>query len=134
MLAYAKLAAAAAVVGLLLWFGWTVAEWRSRAHEADRLEQERDAAIGRERAALARESAAADARVVDAQDRQKKTEERHEQARQIVKRIPVYIDRNSCSLNVDGVRDLNLARGTVVSGSQRRLAGETFTTRTDTGN
>jgi hypothetical protein len=134
MLAWAKLAAAAAVVGLLLWSGWTFAAWRSRAHEADKLEQERDAAIGRERAAVARESAAAAARVADAQGRQQKTDERHEQARQIIKRIPVFVDRNSCALNPDGVHDLNVARGAVVPSPQRRLAGDTFTTRTDPGN
>jgi hypothetical protein len=103
MLGYLKIAATLAVVTGLIYAGWTANNWRvealrARALNAQLIEQQvRLAAANRAREAVSIKLAESESN-------------EHIQIRQIIKRVPVYVDRGTCSLSIDGLRELNKAR------------------------
>jgi len=105
-----------AVVGALVWSGWTVNTWRVDAARA------KDLAALNAKETAARVSAEADVKIAEqerdaarAQVRQLETEKReaatHEKIRTIVKQVLVKVpDDSKCDLNDDVVRMLDQAR------------------------
>lgn len=133
MSAYIRVALVLAVLSLTAWGGWTARAWLEDSRALDQAKQERDAAIGRERAAEAKAAEAEKTRAKIAGELAQEKAKIHETTRPIIKRIPVYVDRGNCNISVDGVRALNSARGAVVPSPERRVVGETYSRRADPG-
>lgn len=132
-IAYIRAGLVLAVLGLTAWGGWTARAWLEDSRELDQAKEERDRAIERERAAEAKATAVETERAKIAGELEKERAKIHETTRPIIKRIPVYVDRGACTLSVDGVRDLNAARGAIVPNAERRVVGETYSRRADPG-
>lgn len=132
MIAYVRAGLVLAVLGLTAWGGWTARAWLEDSKDLDQAKEERDAAIARERAAEAKATAVETARAKIAGELAKEKAKIHAEIEPIIKRVPVYIGGSDCALDVDGVRDLNAARGAIVPDAGRRLVGETYTSRPDT--
>jgi hypothetical protein len=113
------------------WSGWTIRAWLDDSRELKKVEQERDAAIDRERAAEAKAKAAETKRAEIAGELETEKANIHDQVQTVIKRIPVYIGGSDCALDVDGVRDLNAARGAVVPDARRLVDGRAVTRRSD---
>lgn len=130
---YIRLAIVLAALGLSAWGGWTTRAWLEDSRALDKVTAERDAAIKRERAAemKAKEVEAARAKIAGELETEKA--KIHAETKPIIKRIPIYVDRSTCTLSPDGVSKLNTARGAIVPDAERRIVGETFTSRTDPG-
>ena len=129
----------AVVYGLLaaglIVLGFTVADWRGRARDADRLEKERDAAIALERGAEASRKLADEVRVQVSAELEAERAKTHETIVEVIKNVPHYIDRSDCSLSIDGVRALNKARGVeALPDTGRGIAGEGAAGSADLGN
>lgn len=133
MISYIRAGLVLVVLGLTAWGGWTARAWLEDSRELDQAREERDKAIERERAAETRATEAEKIRGKIAGELEKERAKIHETTRPIIKRIPVYVDRGACTLSVDGVRDLNAARGAIVPNAERRIAGESITRRADPG-
>lgn len=114
------------------WSGWTIRAWLDDSRELKKVEQERDTAIERERAAEAKAKAAETKRAKIAGELETEKAKIHVQVQPVIKRVPVYIGGSDCALDADGVRDLNAARGAALPDAGRRLVGETYTSRPDT--
>lgn len=92
------------IAAALLIGGWQANGWRLKAREADRLAVALSNQIKRERASdQARILLSAQLADMEAQTRVEVSE--------IIKRVPVYVDRGNCALSIVGVRALNQARG-----------------------
>lgn len=133
MISYIRAGLVLAVLGLTAWGGWTARAWLEDSRELDQAKAERDKAIERERAAETKATEIEKERARIAGDLEKERAKIHETTRPIIKRIPVYVDRGACTLSVDGVRDLNAARGAIVPNAERRVVGETYSRRADPG-
>ena len=112
------LLAAGLIIGAL-----TVNGWRTDAQAKAKAEVERDAAVDRERAAGVAQRAAERARQEIADALKKEEAKNHVEIQEVIKRVPVYLGGGDCALDVDGVRDLNAARGAQLPGA-RRLADD----------
>lgn len=113
------------------WGGWTIRAWLDDSRELKKVEQERDAAIERERAAEAKAKEAETKRAKIAGELETEKAKIHDQIRTITKRVPVYLGGADCALDADGVRDLNAARGAVVPDAGRLVDGRAITRRSD---
>lgn len=113
------------------WSGWTIRAWLDDSRELKKVEQERDAAIDRERAAEARAKAAETKRAKIAGELQTEKAKIHDQVQPVIKRVPVYLGGADCALDVDSVRDLNTARGAVLPDAGRLVDGRAVTRRPD---
>lgn len=133
MISYIRAGLVLVVLGLTAWGGWTARAWLEDSRELDQAKAERDKAIERERAAETKATEVEKQRAKIAGELAQERAKIHETTRPIIKRIPVYVDRGNCSLGVDGVRDLNAARGAIVPNAERRIAGESITRRADPG-
>lgn len=133
MISYIRAGLVLVVLGLTAWGGWTARAWLEDSRDLDQAKAERDAAIGRERAAETKAAEVEKERARIAGELTKERAKIHAEVQPIIKRIPVYVDRGNCSLSIDGVRALNSARGAIVSNAERRIAGETITRRADPG-
>lgn len=104
MLSYFKIAGAVFAVLALGYAGWTANGWRIEAARAKALNAQLiDAQVRKAAAERAREQASRDLAEAETNTRV--------EIKTIVKKIPVYVDRNNCAVSVDGVRALNTARG-----------------------
>lgn len=92
------------LIASLILAGWLANGWRIEAKEASQLREERDAAIKRERAAELMKAE------LQTQLRNKEVKV-EKQYVEIVRNIPVYVDRSTCTVSADGVRALNRIRG-----------------------
>jgi len=131
--AYIRAGLVLVVLGLTAWGGWTARAWLEDSRALDQAKQERDAAIGRERAAEAKAAAVEKTRAKIAGELEAERAKIHAETKTIIKRIPVYINRGDCSLDPGGVSDLNTARGAILPDAERRVVGETVTRRADPG-
>lgn len=139
MIAYLRAGLVLAVLSLTAWGGWTARAWLEDSRALDQAKQERDAAIGRERAAEAN-AAEAEAKAAEAEKTRAKiagelAQEKakiHDEVQTVVKRVPVYIGGSDCALDADGVRDLNAARGATLPDARRFVDDGPRTTRSDT--
>jgi len=131
VIAYLRGALVLVVLGLTAWGGWTARAWLEDSRALDQAKAERDAAIGRERAAETKAAEVETARAKIAGELEQERAKIHADVRTVIKRIPVYINRGDCSLDPRGVSDLNTARGAVVPDAERRVVGETITRRAD---
>lgn len=101
---YIRWASIGTLIAFLVLSGWLANGWRLEAREAAKLRIERDNAIERERKV--------DLMRADLQSKLNKKEVTVEkQYVEIVRNIPVYVDRSTCSISADGVRSLNRIRG-----------------------
>ena len=124
-----KAVAAVAAIALVWWIVSTVDGWRSDALTKAKAVQERDAAIERERVAGIKQRAAERAQSKASAELIAERAKDHEKIVPIIKRVPVYVDRGSCTLSVDGVRALNDARGAVdMPATDTRALGDNWTT------
>lgn len=114
------------------WSGWTIRAWLDDSRELKKVEQERDQAIQRERAAETRAKEVEKVRAKIAGELEQEKAKIHDQLQTVIKRVPVYIGGSDCALDVDGVRDLNAARGAVVPDARRLVDGRAITRRIDT--
>ena len=114
------------------WSGWTIRAWLDDSRELKKVEQERDRAIERERAAETRATNAEKTRARIATELETEKAKIHDQVQPVIKRVPVYLGGADCALDPDGVRDLNTARGAVVPDARRFVDGGPRTTRSDT--
>lgn len=119
-------------VAVACWSGWTIRAWLDDSRELKKVEQERDAAIDRERAAEANAKVAETKRAKIAGELEKEKAKIHVQVQTVIKRIPVYIGGSDCALDADGVRDLNTARGATLPDARRFVDDGPRTTRSDT--
>jgi len=133
VIAYVRAGLVLAVLGLTAWGGWTARAWLEDSRDLDQAKAERDAAIGRERAAEAKAAEVQTARAKIAGELAQEKAKIHADVRTIIKRVPVYVNRDDCTLDPRGVSDLNTARGAVVPNAERRVVGETITRRADPG-
>jgi hypothetical protein len=133
VIAYLRGGLVLAVLGLTAWGGWTARAWLEDSRALDQAKAERDAAIGRERAAEAKATEVETARAKIAGELEQERAKIHADVRTVIKRIPVYINRGDCTLDPRGVSDLNTARGAIVPDAERRVVGETITRRADSG-
>lgn len=113
------------------WSGWTIRAWLDDSRELKKVEQERDAAVARERAAETKAKAVEKVRAKIAGELEQEKAKIHDQVQTVIKRIPVYIGGADCALDVDGVRDLNAARGAVLPDARRLVDGRAVTSRPD---
>jgi hypothetical protein len=113
---YFRIAAMLAVVGVLVWSGWTVNTWRVDAARAKDLAalntKETAARVSAEAnvkiAEQERDAARAQVRQLETQAREAKT---HETVRTIVKKVLVQVpDDSKCDLNAATIELLNHAR------------------------
>lgn len=132
MISYIRAGLVLAVLGLTAWGGWTARAWLEDSRDLDQAKAERDAAIGRERAAEAKAAEVEKERARIAGELTKERAKIHAEVQPIIKRIPVYIGGSDCALDADGVRDLNTARGAAMPDARRLVDGGPFTTRADT--
>lgn len=101
---YIRWASIGTLIAFLVLSGWLANGWRLEAREAAKLRIERDNAIERERKV--------DLMRADLQSKLNKKEVTVEkQYVEVVRNIPVYVDRDTCSLSIDGVRAFNRLRG-----------------------
>lgn len=118
---YIRWASIGTLIAFLVLSGWLANGWRLEAREAAKLRIERDNAIERERKV--------DLMRADLQSKLNKKEVTVEkQYVEIVRNIPVYVDRSTCSISADGVRSLNRIRG--VPQSSGKSPGEVDAHRT----
>lgn len=113
------------------WSGWTIRAWLDDSRELKKVEQERDDAIKRERAAEAKAKETETKRAKIAGELETEKAKIHDQVQPVIKRVPVYLGGADCALDVDGVRDLNAARGAVLPDARRLVDGRTVTRRSD---
>lgn len=111
MIAYIRFGIVLAALGLSAWGGWAVRAWFDDSGELKRVTKERDAALDRERIAARQANDAEAARVKTSKELDAEKAKIHAEVAPIIKRIPVYIDRNNCTISPDGLRALNVARG-----------------------
>lgn len=90
-----------AAVALL---AWQANEWRHEAGQAAILKVQLEAV--RESARMAEEL-----RFEDEAARANEAEKVRVEVKEIIKRVPVYINRSDCTVSPDGVRAINKARG-----------------------
>lgn len=114
------------------WSGWTIRAWLDDSRELKKVEQERDAAIERERSAEAKAKAAETKRAKIAGELETEKAKIHDQVQTVIKRVPVYLGGADCALDADSVRDLNTARGAALPDARRFVDGRPVTTRPDT--
>ena len=115
-MSYIRIAAYVAIVGGLLWAGWTIASWRNKAARAD------DLAVLYQGALDARVKADAKTRAVERErdasrahaaqlETEAKEAKTHETIRTITKKVVVRVpDDIRCDLNADVVELLDRAR------------------------
>lgn len=114
------------------WSGWTIRAWLDDSRELKKVELERDQAIQRERAAETRTKEVEKVRAKIAGELEQEKAKIHDQVQAVIKRVPVYIGGANCALDVDGVRDLNAARGAVVPDAGRLADDGPRTSHSDT--
>jgi hypothetical protein len=132
VIAYLRAGLVLVVLGLTAWGGWTARAWLEDSRALDQAKQERDAAIERERAAETKAAEAEKTRAKIAGELAQEKAKIHDQVQTVVKRVPVYIGGSDCALDVDGVRDLNTARGAALPDARRFADEGPRTTRSDT--
>lgn len=130
--AYIRAGLVLVVLSLTAWGGWTARAWLEDSRDLDQAKAERDAAIGRERAAETKAADAEKARARIAGELEQERAKIHAEVQPIIKRVPVYIGGSDCALDVDGVRDLNTARGAALPDARRLVDGRPVATRPDT--
>lgn len=111
MIQYIRAGLVLVVLGLTAWGGWTARAWLEDSRDLDQAKAERDAAIGRERAAETKAADAEKARARIAGELEKEKANIRTQTRTIIKHIPTYVDRRDCTVSPDGIKQLNNARG-----------------------
>jgi hypothetical protein len=129
---YIRAALVLVVLSLAAWGGWTARAWLEDSRALDQAKAERDAAIARERAAETKATEVEKERARIAGELTKEKAKIHAEVQPIIKRVPVYIGGSDCALDVDGVRDLNTARGAALPYARRFVDGRPVTTRPDT--
>lgn len=133
MTAYIRTGLVLAVLCLTAWGGWKARAWLEDSRALDQANAERDAAIERERAAEIKAQDVEKARAKIAGELATERAKIHATVAPIIKRIPVYVDRGSCRVSVDGVRAINSARGAIVPDAERRTNDHAITRRADSG-
>jgi hypothetical protein len=131
VIAYLRAGLVLVVLGLTAWGGWTARAWLEDSRALDQAKAERDAAIERERAAETKAAEAEKTRAKIAGELAQEKAKIHDQVQTVVKRVPVYIGGSDCALDVDGVRDLNTARGAALPDARRFADDGPRTTRSD---
>lgn len=129
--AYIRAGLVLVVLGLAAWGGWATRGWLEDSHALEKANKERDAAQDRERAAERKAQEAEAARAKSAADLKAEKDKVHAEIAPIIKRVPVYIGGSDCALPPDSVSELNAARGSTMPDAERRVTGETWTTRPD---
>ena len=124
MIAYIRLGLILAALGLSAWGGWAARSWLDDSRELKKVAAERDEAIKRERAADRRAREAETSRAKIAGELETEKGRIHAETAPIIKRVPVYIGGSDCALDVDGVRNLNAARGAGSVPNARRLVDD----------
>lgn len=128
---YLRLGAILLVLGLTAWGGWTARAWLEDSRDLDQARAERDAAIERERAAETKAQEVEAKRAKIAGELATEKAKINATIQPIIKRVPIYIGGSDCALDVDGVRDINTARGATVPHAGRLADDGHRTTRTN---